>query len=270
MPGRWQAALTCSALLLAGSVSAQEKMPEEVEARGGQAEEAGACPDLLGRIDRDGNGIISESEASFWEDALFRAYDRDGDGMVTRAEYLACPGVDNVARTAPPPGEESDFRALDTDANGRVSYLEYLIAGEQRFLRAARDPQGRITPESYAQALGPLVFDLGSADRDGDGFIVEDEASADVARGFLARDRNRSFALLLPEWTSVAAEPAAALRDTAMPDHGERQFAAMDINNDGRLGHEEFGLAAGERWQTARFTAHAKPLSVWIYRIHQR
>lgn len=260
MPGGWHAALACVMPLLAGAAWAEEVGTEEV----------GTCPDLLGRIDRDGNGIISESEASFWEDGLFRAYDRDGDGVLTRAEYLACPGVGASIEAMPPPGRESDFRAWDTDANGRLSYLEYLLAGERRFLRAARDPQGRITPESYTEALGPLVFDLESTDRDGDGFIAEDEASADVARGFLARDRNRSFVLLLHEWTSGTAEPGAALRDVAMPNHGEQQFAAMDWDGDGRLSHQEFGLAAGERWQSARFTAHAKPLSVWIYRIHQR
>ena len=90
------------------------------------------------RLDRDGDGYISQSELEAYRGGRFEELDRDGDGTVSRDEMMERI-MRRMEREFGP-----RFDALDANRDGRIDRNEY--GGRSgRFDRLDRDGDGRIS-----------------------------------------------------------------------------------------------------------------------------
>ncbi|XP_069738807.1 reticulocalbin-3-like [Phaenicophaeus curvirostris] len=181
---------------------------------------------LVGLIDADGNGGLTVEELGGWMERRHRRaqaeavgrgrrrFDRDGDGAVSWHEYR------HEAYGDP----EEDFGGTQHPE----TYRRLLARDERRFRAADADGDGKAEGQELAAFLQPEDFEhmrplvametLEDMDKDGDGFIQEDEYIAELYEG-----------------SPGAPEPPWVL--------GERsQFrGARDLDGDGRLGPDEVG-----------------------------
>ncbi|XP_053908331.1 reticulocalbin-3 [Cuculus canorus] len=181
---------------------------------------------LVGLIDTDGDGGLTAAELGSWMERRHRRgqaeavergrqrFDRDGDGAVTWHEYrheAYGDPEDNFGGTQHPETyrrllarDERRFRAADTNGDGKAEGEELAA-----FLQ----------PEDF-EHMRPLVAmeTLEDMDKDGDGFIQEDEYIAELYEG-----------------SPGAPEPPWVLEERT-------QFVgARDRDGDGRLNPEEVG-----------------------------
>lgn len=116
--------------------------------------------ELFGRLDVDGDGMISdtEAEADAEFDGSFSAIDSDGDGLVTSAEYDAYARA-NLSTGGQNAADQSQaavttlWANFDADTDGRLSAAE-------------------------VEADAGLSSSFEAIDDDGDGFVTQDEYRA--------------------------------------------------------------------------------------------
>jgi Ca2+-binding EF-hand superfamily protein len=96
-----------------------------------QAHSAVATRDVFGKLDADGDGKISATEAAADTGFGFATMDSDGDGFVTDAEYRAsAKGAMDTSQGAAHAAGHSEavardvFGTLDTDGDGKISATE--------------------------------------------------------------------------------------------------------------------------------------------------
>ncbi|XP_065511402.1 serine/threonine-protein kinase SBK1-like [Caloenas nicobarica] len=144
---------------------------------------------LVALIDSDGGGAVGRAELRDWlerrlrgarDESVARAWgrhDRDGDGAVTWSEYRG--------GTFGDPGDFGD--------TGRPELYRRLLARERRRFGAADgDGDGRVTRQEFAAFLHPEDFErmrdivvtetMEDMDKDGDGFVQEDEYIGEPGR----------------------------------------------------------------------------------------
>jgi Ca2+-binding EF-hand superfamily protein len=145
------------------AVDAQVKGAEHA-----QAHSAVVTRDVFGKLDADGDGKISATEAGVDADFGFAAMDSDGDGFVTDAEYRAsAKGAMDASQGAAHAAGHSAvvtrdvFGTLDADGDGKISATE-------------------------AGADADFNGGFSAMDGDGDGFVTDAEfrahAKADVPK----------------------------------------------------------------------------------------
>ncbi|KAM6033130.1 reticulocalbin-3-like [Chlamydotis macqueenii] len=193
---------------------------------------------LVELIDGDSDGGVTAAELGAWmqrrrrgarEESVRggrRRYDRDGDGRVAWAEYRALAYGD----------AEEDFG----DTQHPDTYRRLLARDERRFRAADADGDGTADAEELAAFLHPEDFEhmrelvvtetLEDMDKDGDGFIQEDEYIAELYAGGPRRPR-----------AAVGARGAGAVRGGAGRDRdatapGPRRTGALAAPPQRRLG----------------------------------
>lgn len=85
---------------------------------------------MFDRLDKDGNGLLSEDELQREGGRRFKGGDRgdadaNGDGVIDRTEWIA--------------SAQSRFEKMDKDGNGVLSEDEMSRKGERRFRRGAQE-----------------------------------------------------------------------------------------------------------------------------------
>ena len=101
------------------------------------------------RVDDDGDGKISASEASKHASTAFAYFDGDGDGQISMDEFL-----DN-APWAMPMGRRSQerryqnrterFKAMDADGDGNVTLAEFMAKAQESYEAADANGDGSVT-----------------------------------------------------------------------------------------------------------------------------
>jgi hypothetical protein len=125
-----------------------------------QAHSAVATRAVFGKLDADGDGKISATEAGTDTSLDFAAMDSDGDGFVTDAEYrTSAKGAMDTSQGAAHAAGHSEvvardvFGTLDADGDGKISATE---------------------------AGADAGFDFTATDSDGDGFVTDAEFRANA------------------------------------------------------------------------------------------
>src|SRR5690606_30134690 len=126
---------------------------EFLDPAGAAAKKADPGARVFGLLDRDGDGLIAREEMDAARTAAFERLDADRDGALSVREFGARnpPSGDPIVppelqgRGAPDPR----FVQLDANGAGRVTLDEYLADGHDRFARADRDGDGRLSRAEF-------------------------------------------------------------------------------------------------------------------------
>jgi len=155
------------------------------------------------RLDRDGDGNVTQSEYDRATDAMFERLDRDGDGQLTRPARSAAAGQSQeqgatTTRRGPARGHgrAADLmERFDADGDGAISRAEFDQGRAQSFGNADADGSGAITLEEFATFWQDanerrVVRGFQRLDSDGNLQIDQDEYSARTSDFVERHDRN--------------------------------------------------------------------------------
>jgi len=116
-------------------------------------------------VDVNGDGVISDDEASILADRAFMRLDRDRDGSLSEEEFTSRPGPRGRMGWMGWGGKEEaeavlkvrkdKFVALDADKNGSLTKLEFFAEAKTRLAEADADKDGKVTPWEFRAALRP-------------------------------------------------------------------------------------------------------------------
>ncbi len=210
----------------------QAGQQDEGRQQAGQQGEAERIPVLVVFVDRDRDQRVSAEEARRARQDMFLILDTDRDEGLSRDEYGGGMTREQTARY---------LQQGDRDRDRRLSGREYLEAGEQRYREQAEQagrPYGEgLTVPEYQESAGITGEQAGLADVNRDERVSPDEAAYDTARRFRQLDRDGDGFVTHDE-----------LRQSEMELRRDREFAALDRNDDDRVSREEF-MASDRREQ---------------------
>lgn len=200
------------------------------------------CDQRFSVVDVNNDGRISAKEAEDWRTKVFRNLDDNDDAKISRREYLECYAGPPPAATFRTPSrylqyrDDKSFTGMDANRDQSVDYNEYVDAARNAFRRPRGGPG--VTPEEYYETLRGQAYDPYNADQDKDGMISEDEAAADVSRGFMNLDTDGDGVVSLSEWKNEKQIARA-----------EKVFQRIDDNDDEEIEYTEWATADKARFQ---------------------
>jgi Ca2+-binding EF-hand superfamily protein len=233
----------------------------------GQQARAG-CPDFYAPVDVDMDERVSMEEDMLRRQEIFRQLDANTDNAISQDEFMRCFGQQAAARQGQQQGQqpgrqaaeqrtEERFSEIDQDGNDEVSHEEYMNAARQAYEDAAGEGEG-LDAQQYEQAMGPFAISVAMADRDGDGKITQDEASAAADRVFDTLDQDGDDTLTQTEWTSQPGQQQMGQAgqqgqeraqqqavQQGQQQRAERVFSRLDTDGDDRVSFVEF-MTGGE------------------------
>ena len=165
------------------------------------------------KIDADGNGVVSKTEAMVGADARFTKMDVNNDGTLNQA--------DRAAKV------KEHFATMDADKNGAVSEPEFVAAHEARMakredrreLRSERKGPGHKGHRMGGRGKGGGMRMLTMADTNGDKSVTQAEFRAAAEARFAKSDANNDG--------SISADERKAQRQGM---RGNRPAPAVDAN----------------------------------------
>ena len=198
-----------------------------------------SCDAPWTKVDADGNGTVSKSEAKNHLQASFSMLDADGNGNVTRQEYRDC-FVRNADMSEVLKREEADFSKMDANGDDEIAMNEYRDQAKDEFDKT-RDLSSDATSESY-QVLSSYVWLTPEEAENPDTLknMSADEAAGRSGYKFRALDRNDDDRLSKDEWTDTET-PSGMNEEWA-----DNRFDEIDADGSGTLSSEEFAS-----WQPA-------------------
>ena len=166
------------------------------------------------KIDADGNGAVSKTEAMVGADARFTKMDVNNDGTLNQA--------DRAAKV------KEHFAAMDADKNGAVSEPEFVAAHEARMAKREdrremrgerKGPGGHKDHRMGDRGKGGGMRMLAMADTNGDKSVTQAEFRAAAEARFAKSDANNDG--------SISADERKAQRQGM---RGNRPAPAVDAN----------------------------------------
>ncbi len=163
---------------------------------------------------------LSEVKNRFW--SQFILADSDKDGFVSEKEYIAVGGEKHLKTS------ESEFSRFDRDQVGRFSYMEYVETPrvstntKSRFLRWDQNSDQYLQLAEYLKRFSSKYRDI---------------------------ERRRFYEFDFDGDLKVSLKEFSVLPEKRKP-HWKSKFALRDVNNDGRLSHEEYyAPSVGTKWE---------------------
>ncbi len=136
-----------------------------------------------GRVDQDGDRVVTKAEAMAAADAVFTKMDANADGTLNDSDKAAM-----LAKR---------FAAIDTDKNGAISQAEFMAAyemlSERRMSRREKRMEHRKMGKRYAREGGRdgRMDIMARADSNGDKAISGPEFRAAAEARFAKADTNK-------------------------------------------------------------------------------
>ena len=109
--------------------------------------EAGGRGQLFDRMDQDGDGLVTRSEAEQARASRFERLDADADGYVTIEEMSAHKRRDGGEAKAD--RRARHFARLDQDGDGRISQAEFTAGSAHWIDRVDGDGDGAVSREEW-------------------------------------------------------------------------------------------------------------------------
>ena len=151
------------------------------------------------KMDADGNGSVTKSEATSVSDERFAKMDADSNGQIDQADKLA--------------RVKARFAKMDADNNGAVTEVEFVAANaarmEKRMQRKASDGDGRGGHRGGRHGRGGAdggVGKWGKADTNGDKAISRAEYDAAQQARFAAKDADNDGVITAEESKNARQE----------------------------------------------------------------
>lgn len=219
--------LTTTALALATSGFAFAAQAQDANTM------SASCDAPWTKVDADGNGTVSKSEAKNHLQASFGMLDADGNGDVTRQEYRNC-FVRNADMSEVLKRKEADFSKMDANGDDEIAMNEYRDQAKEEFDKT-RDLSSDATSESY-KVLSTYVWLTPEEAESPDALknMSADEAAGRSGYKFRALDRNDDDRLSKNEWTDTET-PSGMNEEWA-----DNRFDEIDADGSGTLSSEEF------------------------------
>ncbi|MFA6293098.1 MAG: EF-hand domain-containing protein [Victivallales bacterium] len=127
--------------------------------------------DVFGVIDLSKDGKISEGEIKARADKRVAEIDRNKDGGLTRDEFLTLPKPEGKLPEKTGTGA-SRYAQADINADGSITLQEYYFILSDRFDRTDKNRDGKI---DGSEAKDMLLDAFRSADMDKDGIVTKEE-----------------------------------------------------------------------------------------------
>lgn len=99
----------------------------------------------VGRVDADGDRVVTEAEQEDYMVRFFAAADNEGKGYLIEPDYQAVIGPSALAYPAP---SHARFTLMDANADGRVTLDEFRRHGDEAFDAARRESSTAAAPMS--------------------------------------------------------------------------------------------------------------------------
>ena len=112
--------------------------------------EAGGRGRMFDRMDQDGDGLVTRSEAEEARGRWFERLDADGDGYLTIEEMSAQRHRDGGEGKAA--RRERHFARLDRDGDGRIGQSEFAAKSGHWIERIDADGDGAVSREEWRSA----------------------------------------------------------------------------------------------------------------------
>ena len=154
---------------------------------------------LVRRLDKPGNGYVTQDEVAAAAQKRFAHLDRRGDGKLTPDEFALHRrhGGQDAADTPRAPSAQQRFDRIDANHDGVVTQDEFVAAAVARFQKLDTQGTGRVTaaqiaasPKAQQRATRTVERIVQRLDTNGDGAVTQDEYLAAAKKRFSRMDRN--------------------------------------------------------------------------------
>lgn len=261
----------------------------------------GACNTDYKAVDADGNGTVSQSEATQAAEYEFERLDSDGDGTISKAEWRNCAGVAYLEQVNEPKTAGADQQSETQGASGSGMTQDQSTGqtSQQSATSGTAESQDQMAtgsirqPSSQAGTL-PTIGEytdenFAAADTDKSGDVDAGEAATFSTNSFHdreARGDEGGQPAATPGDGGISGEEQAART-------GAASFAQRDADGNGRLTREEWveqpgeqsyndfsvldtnnnGIISQDEWQKALMAAHQRAVqaaqaaepNVWVF-----
>ncbi|MCU0690154.1 MAG: EF-hand domain-containing protein [Polyangiaceae bacterium] len=236
---------------------------EKLDGTSGPGHGAGRMA-MFAQADRDGDGKLTREEAQSAAGRRFKSADKNGDGTLDDQELSAL-RARGMGAPGKGPRDASRFRQMDKNGDGTLSKDEVPGFLADRFDDIDADHDGKVTHDELRAAHvgkgpgGGMGFARGwrfqQMDKNGDGVVGKDEATARLAQRFDVLDADHDGKLTHGElragrrrgfgygggFADVDGDGKVTLQE--MTDAASKQFARADANGDGVVTAEEVRAA---------------------------
>jgi Ca2+-binding EF-hand superfamily protein len=220
---------------------------------GAQAQESQAnsqmaqsvCDAPWTEVDANGNGFVSEQEASGAVAKRFNAMDTDGDGTLDYAEYQACLSATSEMQAAKTDRSKQNFQQADANQDQEITADEYRELARQSYDNVQEAQVTDVEAEPFVVLrryiwLTPEEANDSSAMKN----MSADEAAARAAWNFAALDQNNDDRISVEEWREHTAASTTSESDM------RARFNEMDADSSDSVSSEEYSRAQTEKFDT--------------------
>lgn len=196
-------------------------------------------------VDTNGNGFVSEQEASGAVENRFNAMDTDGDGQLNYAEYQACLSATSELQAAETDRSEENFKQADANQDQAIDADEYRDLAEQSYDNVQEAQVTDVEAEPFL-VLRRFIWLTPEEASDAETVqnMSEDEAAGRAAWNFASLDKNNDDRVSVEEWRE----------HTAMSTTDEEQIRAdfdqMDADSSDSISKDEYSQAQSEKFDT--------------------